>query len=331
MKKLSIILFLYAVMLPQGLAQAVSQEPETSFAPKTVLEQGDTVSQPAPVFQTMTAEGNKTIFIYHIPDDDESNLPEGLIGKEIHDVISDDVTADTTQTQDMTEFDVDEGHMLKLVNLSDDDGENDYPNVLKGYAVYEVEEEDVVTLTDEQKDRLSVKILRPFNYKGGKYYGNKNTTLPLNYSKFSNMEYSIAPIASIHARKVGGFTTGTTFNQMIDTAELEQSTGVFSRYDTKHFAIYTAYSKTLNSTNSNYNDNFYISPEFKLNQYFTLKEILSANITKNRKKAEIVLSINPFGHKDSDRLRIEFGANATYDDNNALLKNQLKFSTKYNW
>ena len=134
-----------------------------------------------------------------------------------------------------------------------------------------------------------------------------------------------------HAKKIGGFTTGTMFNQMIDTAELEQSTGIFSRYDTKYFAIYTAYSKTLNSTNSNYNDNVYISPEFKLNQYFTLKEILSADMTKNRKKAEFVISINPFGKKDTDRLRIEFGANATYDDNNSLLKNQFKFSTKYQW
>ena len=127
----------------------------------------------------------------------------------------------------------------------------------------------------------------------------------------------------------GGFSAGTMFNQAIDTAELEQSTGVFSRYDTERFGLYTAFSKTLNSTNSNYNDNFYFSPELKLNQYFTIKEILSTDITRNRKKAEFVVSINPFGKRDIDRLRLEFGANATFDENNALLKNQFKFSTNF--
>lgn len=320
MKKLSIILFLFTVLLPPCTAQTISQDTDS------------VVESEAPIFKTVLSEGDKTIFIYHIPDADESSSvqPDTVIGKEIHDVISDDVTADTTQIQDMTDSDSSEGHMLQLVNISNDD-DSSYSNVLKGYAVYEVEEEDAITLDDEQNDFLAIKILTPFNYKGGKYFGPKQMRLPLNYSKFSNMEYSIAPIAATHARKIGGFTTGTMFNQMIDYAELEQSTGVFSRYDTKHFAIYTAYSKTLNSTNTNYNDNIYISPELKLNQYFTLKEILSADITKNRKKAELVFSVNPFGKKDIDRLRIEFGVNATFDEYNALLKNQFKFSTKYQW
>jgi hypothetical protein len=143
------------------------------------------------------------------------------------------------------------------------------------------------------------------------------------------MEYSIAPVSSRNYRSIGGFSAGTTYNQGIDYAELEQSTGIFSRYDSKYFAISTSYAKTINSTNNNYNDNFYFSPELKLNQYFTLKEILSADITRNRKKVEVVLSINPFGNKDTNRMRIEFGANATYDDTNALLKNQVKFSTKF--
>ena len=149
------------------------------------------------------------------------------------------------------------------------------------------------------------------------------------YSKLNSMEYSIRPISNTNYKSKNGFTAGATYDQEIDTAELEQSTGVFSRYDTRHFGIYTAFQRTLNSTNSNYNDNVYFSPEFKLNQYFTLKQILSADITRNRKKAEFVISINPFGNKDNDRLRIDLGANATYDDSNSLLKNQIKFSTKF--
>ena len=33
-----------------------------------------------------------------------------------------------------------------------------------------------------------------------------------------------------------------------------------------------------------------------------------------------MISINPFGNKDEDRLRLELGANQTYDYNNVVLE-----------
>ena len=47
------------------------------------------------------------------------------------------------------------------------------------------------------------------------------------------------------------------YNQCIDYGEFEQSSGIFSKYSYKNFAVSTAYMKTVNSTNNNYNDNFY--------------------------------------------------------------------------
>ena len=67
----------------------------------------------------------------------------------------------------------------------------------------------------------------------------------------------------------------------------------------------------------------------KLCQYLTLKNILSADTVKRRKKAEIVLSVNPFGKKDYDRLRFELGASETYDEINNIIKGQFRFSTNY--
>ena len=271
-------------------------------------------------------EGSR-VFIYHIPDDEPEILKNSQEEKPLQDIISDDVTADTSVREFLNdEKNPDDNNIL----LTDEQVEDLYPNILKGYAVYEREEGEEISLDENLENYLAIKIQQPYNYKGGKYKGSKKN-VPFSYSKFSNMEYSISPLSAKHAKTVGGLTTGTMFNQIIDMAELEQSTGVFSRYDTKYFGVYTAYSRTLNSTNSNYNDNIYFSPELKLNQYFTLKEILSADITKNRKKAEFVVSINPFGNKDADRMRIEFSANATYDDTNTLLKNQLKFSTSFKW
>ena len=270
------------------------------------------------------------VFIYHIPEVDEINSDKSVREDEFPDIVSDDVTADTSRKLD-EDIESDNGITSVEEASIDENGyelDDMYSDVLKGYAVYEQGEEDAISLEDSTDSFLTLKLQQPYNYKGGKYYAPAKASL-FSYSKFSNMEYSITPISSTHAKKFGGFTTGTMFNQLIDTAELEQSTGIYSRYDSKYWGVYTAYSKTLNSTNSNYNDNFYFSPELKLNQYFTLKEILSADITRNRKKAEFVISINPFGKKDYDRLRIEFGANTTFDEYNEVLKNQFKFSTKF--
>jgi hypothetical protein len=272
-------------------------------------------------------EDSPKIFIYHIPEEETTTQGDDTKSENISEdveiveegITSDDITADTTLDTEISEGNDD---------YSDNEYELEdmYSDVLHAYVSYD--EEDTISLDDNLDSLLSIKIDKPFSIKGGKYYAAKTST-NYNYSKYNNMEYSIAPISSKNYRSIGGFSAGTTYSQGIDYAELEQSTGVFSRYDSKYFAISTSYAKTVNTTNNNYNDNFYFSPELKLNQYFTLKEILSADITRNRKKVEFVLSINPFGNKDTDRLRVEFGANATYDDTNALLKNQVKFSTKF--
>lgn len=276
------------------------------------------------------------IFVYHIPDD---NTTGGEISdavsekKSIHisdiaktikeeakpvDITSDDITADTSPDT--------------VAEANDDEYEIDdmYSDVLKGYAVYDEEEEDAISLDTCDEDCQKLNISLPSKIEAFKFVGNNSITSSQykKYSKYNNPEYNIAPLSSKNYRSKGGFTAGTIFDQSIDYAELEQSTGVFSRYESKHFAISSAYMKTVNSTNNNYNDNFYFSPELKLNQYFTLKEILSADITRNRKKAEFVVSINPFGKKDEDRLRFELGTSSTFDETNTVIKNQFKFSTR---
>lgn len=279
------------------------------------------------------------IFIYHLPDDivksENNTLSKGETPVEQtkettevkQDIVSDDITADTSgETEEFEDEDI-----------SDENSETDieeyqisdmYADVLHGYAQYDEGEENAIFLSDTVSDFHAIKLMKPAKIDAKKY-----TYLPQSspglYSSLSTVEYSISPISGTSYAKKGGFSAGTMYKQGIDYAELEQSTGVFSRYESKYFAISTAYEKTVNSTNNNYNDNFYLAPELILNQYFSLKEVLSADIAKNRKKAEFILSINPFGKKDTDRLRFELGTSATYDDTNALLKNQFKFSTKF--
>ena len=282
-------------------------------------------------------EGNKPkIFRYHITDDDIKSQDEGETAEQVSensqepvqkpDITSDDVTADTSG-EEIAEDDTDD-ETLEEPEIEEYQIDDLYTDVLKGYAQYDEDEEDAVSLSDSFSDFHTIKLTKPVKVEAKKYTADIHT-LPTLYSSLNSMEYSIAPVSAKSSAKKGGFSAGTTYNQGIDIAELEQSPGLFSQYESKYFAVSTSYARTINSTNNNYNDNVYFSPELIFNQYFSLREVLSADIVKNRKTAEMILSINPFGKKDTDRLRFELGASSIYDDKNALLKKQFKFSTRF--
>ena len=271
------------------------------------------------------------VFKYHIPDEDEEQAEkqsQNQITNEVkvqEDIISDDVTADTSG--------IEKYHFDEDVQTNEDDYDIDdmYNYVLHGYAEYFDDEENAISLDLPENECLVLHIKQPVAIEG-KYFGYLQSSPSLfdnKYSKYNGTEYSISPVSGTSSKSVGGFSAGATYSQGIDYGELEQSSGIFTKYQYKNFAISTSYAKTVNTTNNNYNDNFYIMPELKLSQYFTIKNILSADTVKKRKKAEFVLSVNPFGKKDYDRLRLEFGASGTYDEINNAFKNQLKFSTMY--
>lgn len=277
-----------------------------------------------------------SVFVYHIPDEDEGQETTPAQTQEEEPVItSDDVTADTSINSEETNSEETDDEIV------DEEDENTsgqyemgdmYTDVLKGYAEYNEEEANTITLDDSPDELLKLDITKPAKVAKNDYTSLKSSSLKFydnQYSKYTGSEYNIAPKSSTNYRKYKGFSAGTTYDQCIDYAEFEQSSGVFSRYEYKNWAIRTAYSKTVNSTNNNYNDNFYFSPEWKVNQFFSLREVFSADIAKHRRKAEVVLSINPFGNKDTDRMRLEFGASQSYSNTNEILRSQLKFSTNF--
>lgn len=277
-----------------------------------------------------------SVFVYHIPDEDEGQETTPAQTQEEEPVItSDDVTADTSINSEETNSEETDD---EIVDEEDEniDGQYEmgdmYTDVLKGYAEYNEEEANTITLDDSPDELLKLDITKPAKVAKNDYTSLKSSSLKFydnQYSKYTGSEYNIAPKSSTNYRKYKGFSAGTTYDQCIDYAEFEQSSGVFSRYEYKNWAIRTAYSKTVNSTNNNYNDNFYFSPEWKVNQFFSLREVFSADIAKHRRKAEVVLSINPFGNKDTDRMRLEFGASQSYSNTNEILRSQLKFSTNF--
>lgn len=194
----------------------------------------------------------------------------------------------------------------------------------KGYAEF-VENSDIVYLQDENCNYL-INLRVPQKLNSSRLVDSKKIQNTRRYSLYSNEEYSISPQTVKAVEKYGKFSLGTLYNQGIDTSQLERSTTLFTRYERERFAISSAYKKNNLTTYGLTTDNFYVAPELKLNKIFSLSEVLSADITRNRKKGEVVLSVSPL--KD-DRMLLELGAGTTYDLNNDRSWSQVRFNTKF--
>ena len=281
-------------------------------------------SSPIPIDTVM--KDNRIVFVYHIPDE-VSEETETQESNEVitEDIISDDVTADTSgiaASEDDNLYD-DENYLISDM----------YKDVLKGYASYdeEYDSKDKIEL-DPDYGVLTININNPVKINAKKYSSLQSTESLYDniYTKFNGSEYIIAPISNKHSKDFGsGLSSGTIYEQEISYGELEQSSSIFSRYEYKHFALTTSYTKTINTTNNNYNDKFAITPELKLGQYLTLKNKLSADTVKKRKKAELILSINPFGKRDLDRLKFDFTVGETYDEISNSFWNRFEFNTTF--
>ena len=281
-------------------------------------------------------EETPKIFVYHIPDEVEAiQESKGVLSDEINDnipvvkidIISDDVTADTSGSLEDLSIENEEENVYEI-DESIYQINDMYSDVLYGYAAYD-EDEDAVVLEDSLEEFQSIQIQRPYKYKGGKYYAGAKSHQKSVYSKFNHMEYAINPVKFDQSENFGKVTTGTAYEEKIDYAELRQVSSIYSKYDAKHYALTTEFSKTVNSTNGDFNDYFSFTPEIKLSQYLSLKETLSANFAKHIKIAEFYISINPFGKRDIDRFNIEMGTSSIFDQNNSLIKNRFKIMTKF--
>lgn len=284
---------------------------------------------------------NSKVFVYHIPDDSDSenaqpssadDNPMQVQELPAIGVITDDITIDTSE----------EAQNLADNNDEEDEENNDsigllenyqiddmYSDVLKGYAEYNEEEENSITLDNADESISTIKIKKPSKVETTDFSNLSITPQKGNYFSYTAPEYSITPVSNKKYKQFGKFKAGAVYGQEIFYAELEQSSGIFSSYDFNNkFSVSTSYLKTINSTNNDYNDNFYFSPSYKINQYLTVSESLSADISKERQKADVSLSINPFGNKDDDRLLFIFGASQTRYNDGRTPKNKFSFTTK---
>ena len=195
----------------------------------------------------------------------------------------------------------------------------------KGYAEFVEDNEDAIYLDGEDNNYI-LNLRVPQKLRSSRLVDSKKFQGVKKYSLYNQEEYSISPQSVQSVAKMGNFSLGTMYNSGIDNAQLERSTTLFTRYERERFAISSAYKKNNLTTRGLTTDNFYLAPELKLNRVFSLSEVLSTDVTRNRRKGELVLSVSPL--KD-DRMRLELGAGTTYDIDNDRSWSQVRFNTKF--
>lgn len=242
------------------------------------------------------------IFIYSIPETETKEIP------------------DTDEADSINES-VTEPQAEELAG-------NVYATTLKGYAQY-VEDNNEIYLKDDYNNFvLNIKQPQKISSSGiGEFRQNgKKPTL-----QYNSPEYSIAPASIKTTDRAGDFTFGAMYGNDIDnsTAMLETETGLFTKYERSKFALNSSVTKSLNTTNAIDYNTFSIAPELKVNNYLSLKNVMSADVTRNRRSSALIFSLNPFGKKDVDRMRLELGAKQTYFLDTSTNKTEFSFSTVF--
>lgn len=147
-------------------------------------------------------------------------------------------------------------------------------------------------------------------------------------SKFSAQEYDIKPVSTRYSRKFGKFSFGTMYDSSLGSAQVNYSTGLFTKYEGKHFALSTAFSKNTNCNYDSYSDKFFIIPELKLTRRLSLLDVMQTDVNQINKSNELVLRYTPHFKKHPDDVQFEFGAGQSFYED-TYINSSVRFSTKF--
>lgn len=221
-----------------------------------------------PVF---SAEGEDirlpNIFIYTIPDNikQKPEVPEDTDAPE-------DAYVNETPVSDKSDK-VSEDEINLSLDGDDYNDEDDFTlnaTTLKGYAEY-MEDANTIHLKDDNNNFvLNLKV--PQKISASKGMDLQDAINSKRMARYSDAEYNIAPNSVRTASKKGDFTFGALYGNEVDSiAMLESETGLFTKYEKSRFALSTTYKKNLNTTYNQFYDTISLAPEFKLNNYMSIK------------------------------------------------------------
>ncbi len=227
-------------------------------------------------------------------------------------------------------------------SLFNDEIQSESPVQLDGYLQYsesgptqeQLQEQNAVRLDDATITK-NINLSKPKKIESKSLISGvkKPTFAPMqdefgSASKFATQEYAIRPVSTDFVQKQGNFSFGTSYNSYLDSAQVNYSTGIFTKYDWKHFAISSTFAKNTNSNYDSYDHKIYIAPELKLTKRLSLLDVMQTDVQQINKKNEIVLRYTPRTKKYADDIQFELGAGQSFYEDN-FIKSSLRFSTRF--
>ncbi|MFI3300099.1 MAG: hypothetical protein R3Y28_01640 [Candidatus Gastranaerophilales bacterium] len=203
--------------------------------------------------------------------------------------------------------------------------------ILKGYAQY-VESNDAINFIANDDHALNLKIPQKMNSENLNFRFNnqKKISEVSSFAKYKDFEHRVIDETYSSSGKSNDIIFGTQFeNEISQLSMIENSTSIFTKYEKTKFTLGTSFKKTRNSTTNRYSDAIYLAPEYQINNYLKYKQVLSADLTRDRQSNEFVLSISPFGYKKQERFLFEIGAKQTIMGEEQPLRTQFNFKTKF--
>lgn len=227
------------------------------------------------------------------------------------------------------------------------DGDEE-PLELRGYVQYDDEPQETIFLEEQGETPQNTIYMKTPSYKSSldlkapERVGSKSLLTAVNKkqiqnasvnhldaaSKFSTQEYDINPVSGSYSGKSGNMTFGTTYDSSISSASLNYSTGIFTRYDGKHFAITSAFSRNTDNSYDSYNNKMYLAPELKLTKRLSLLDVMQSDLLQESRKNEVILRYRPKIGSHSDDVQFELGAAQSFRENQ-YINSSVRFSTRF--
>lgn len=211
--------------------------------------------------------------------------------------------------------------------------EPEQPIQLEGYLEYTPPSMEQEAVELDSANVAKINFTKPKNFSSKSLITKKPTFQPIQddlrpASRFSSPEYNIKPVSTSYSKKFGRMSFGTMYNSGLDSAQMNYSTGVFTKYEGKHLAFSTAFSKNANSQFSSYSDKFYVVPEWKITKRLSLLDVMQTDVAQINKKNEVVLRYTPNFRRYADDVQFEIGAGQSFYDD-AYLNSSIRFSTRF--
>lgn len=208
------------------------------------------------------------VFIYEIPDEEEEEHPV------VQEIGNTDLKTNTAVKTPVLKTEIQYFDNLDVVSL-------DKTANSKKINISQPQKISASSLKDYNKKLEANKAARVSNkVVQAAYRGDEESWIAGNYKGIEE--------------KYKDFTFGTNFSSEVSSlSSLEYSSGLFSKYQKKNFSLKTQVYKEQVATYGLTTNNVSIAPEVRLNKALAIKNVLKADLTRQRKTAQLILLLTP--------------------------------------